>query len=349
MTEQIPKVLKYKNWPLADQSAWDGLFVKAELFGDDGPCAGWSKGTRTKRCQGYGQWLSFLKRTAPEVMERKPTNRIKKSLVRHYIAECQERLKPHSVAGLVTDLYVIAKGLQPNRDWDWLANVTKRLQADARSHSLPPPLPITATEIFQWSLKRMDELESLDGLSDKKRAIWFREALMIGFLISRPVRRRAVLAMTSNSHLGWQSNGFDIQFSAADMKDKKDRSFPLPKALVSPLKCYLQIHRPELLAGKQSDGLWINQYGDPITPDGFSRQLPKVTLLHLGLEMRPHAFRNVAATSVAEFDPVHVNIIRDLLGHATLDMAEKHYNRATGISACNELQAIVDEVRRSRR
>ncbi len=64
--------------------------------------------------------------------------------------------------------------------------------------------------------------------------------------------------------------------------------------------------------------------------------------------MRPHAFRSVAATSIAEFDPANVNIIRDVLGHATLDMAEKHYNRANGISACNALQSLVENIRKSR-
>ncbi|MGC9369659.1 MAG: hypothetical protein ACP5DX_09005 [Paracoccaceae bacterium] len=40
-------------------------------------------------------------------------------------------------------------------------------------------------------------------------------------------------------------------------------------------------------------------------------------------------FRHSAATAIAEFDPEHVDIIRDILGHATLDLAETHYNRPT--------------------
>jgi len=84
---------------------------------------------------------------------------------------------------------------------------------------------------------------------------------------------------------------------------------------------------------------------NPMTADGLSRELPKVTERHLGVALRPHAFRHVAATSVAETAPEHVNIIKDLLGHATLDMAQKHYNRATGISSCNALQSIMEDIR----
>ncbi|WP_300516150.1 tyrosine-type recombinase/integrase [Aliiroseovarius sp.] len=189
----------------------------------------------------------------------------------------------------------------------------------------------------------------MEYLSNKKRAIWFRQALMIGFLISRPVRRRAVLAMEAEGYLTDLPDAISVTFESKDMKDGKDRSFPLPKALVEPMRNYLGVHRPLLLAGGTSVDLWINQYGDPITPDGFSRELPKIMERHLGIAMRPHAFRSVAATSIAEFDPVHVNIIRDVLGHATLDMAEKHYNRASSLSACNDLQSLVQNIRKSRR
>lgn len=349
MANRIPLVLKHEDWPQADKTAWDALFVAGGRFDDTAPCVNWSDGTRQKRRQGYGQWLSFLMRNMPDVLDRPPARRIKKARVSGYIEECNARLKPRSTANLVSDLFTIAPHLDPERDWGWLALASKRLLVEANSHSLPPPLKITAAEIFQWSLGRLEEVHQADGLSAKRRAVRYRQALMIGFLISRPVRRRALLAMDTQNHVAWIADGFDIRFSRQDMKDKKDRSFLLPSALVEPMTLYLDIYRPILLAGKSSDALWITQCGDPFTPDGFTRELPNITRRHLGVPMRTHAFRHVAATSIAEFDPVHVNIIRDILGHATLDMAQKHYNRATGISACNTMQSIVDNIRKARR
>ena len=137
-----------------------------------------------------------------------------------------------------------------------------------------------------------------------------------------------------------------LKFGAEDMKDGKAREFLLPEAFTSPMRQYLRRHRPILLRGKTSDALWISQYGCPITEDGLSRELPKVTKRYLGIELRPHAFRHIAATSIAEFAPEHVNIIRDILGHATLNMAEKHYNRAKGISSCNALQSVMKNILR---
>ncbi len=191
----------------------------------------------------------------------------------------------------------------------------------------------------------MEELNAGD-VPPSVRAIRFRQALMIGFLIARPVRRRALLGMRVGKHLVPGNGRYDLCFQPEDMKDRKARSFLLPRDLVTPMDIYLDLHRPELVQGKACDALWINQYGNPITPDGLSRELPKVTMRHLGVEMRPHAFRHIAATSIAEADPEHVNIIRDLLGHATLDMSQKHYNRATGLSSCNGLQSVVEDIRK---
>ena len=198
-----------------------------------------------------------------------------------------------------------------------------------------PPQPICATKPLAT--------QTTDAVPTLKRAIHFRQSLMIAFLVARPVRRRALLAMEVNRHLLRHKDGFQVCFEAADMKDKKARGFPLPKALAVPMRVYLDVHRPVLLRGKQSAALWINQYGNPISKDGFSRELPKVTKRLFGIELRPHAFRHVAATSIAETDPEHVGIIKDILGHKTLAMSEKHYNRATGISGCNALQSIVED------
>ncbi|NDR55683.1 tyrosine-type recombinase/integrase [Aliiruegeria sabulilitoris] len=354
--DPVPRVLKFDNWPQAERTAWESLFVEGDLFDDVGPCAHWSEGSRRKRRQSYGQWLSFLMREVPDLLEQDPVARITEPTVRRYLAECQGRYKPKSTAGLLLDLMVIAKALAPKGDWSWLNTVVKRYQKLADRRSLPPALPISAGEIFHWSLTRLAEVEADETSHPLRKAVHFRQALMIGLLIARPVRRRALLAMQVGQHVVPTGQGFELRFGSEDMKDQKARRFSVPQELVEPMRAYLEVHRRILLAGKFSDAFWISQYGESLKPDGLSRELPKVIMRHLGLEFRTHAFRNIAATSIAEADPENVTIIRDLLGHSTMAMADKHYNRATGIKSCDELQGIVDSIlagkpkrRRSRR
>lgn len=349
MSNHIPLVLKFENWPQADRSAWEGLFTEGGFLGDVGPCQKWSQGSRTKRRQGWGQWLSFLKRHDEEALRLSPRVRVSEARVRLYVDECQTRLAPQSTANLISDLYVVASNFAPDLDWHWLNSASKRLTRAAMKRSLPAPHQITVSEVLHRCISQMERVEANPNLTPLKRAIHYRQALMIAFLISRPIRRRALLAMTVGAHVMKQSDGFHLYFAETDMKDKRARDFPLPKVLNEPMLAYLNTYRPILLHGQRSDGLWINQYGDPITPDGYSRELPKITKRLLGIELRPHAFRDIAATFIAETDPEHINIIRDILGHATLNMAERYYNRATGITACNALQALGASIRKDAR
>ncbi len=345
MTDHIPLVLKLDNWPKADQSTWKDLFLSGGPFDDVGPCAKWSDGSRKKRSQSYGQWLSFLHRTDETALEKAPARRIKKARVRAFVAECEMRLAPRTVQTLVTDIYVLAKSIAPKKDWKWLDTVVKHLAQNANCHSLPAPHPIMGPRILRWSLQFMEETALDIRLSPKKQAIRYRQALMIGFLANCPVRRRTLLVMNVGSHVQPTTDGFTLRFGATDMKDRKARCFRLPAVLVEPMRAYLEHYRPVLLDEGRTAALWINQYGNGITKDGLSRELPKITERYLGVALRPHAFRHIAATSIAELDPDNANIIRDILGHATLDTAYKHYNRATGISSCNALQSLVEDIR----
>ncbi|OAN77936.1 hypothetical protein A8B81_14995 [Sulfitobacter pontiacus] len=347
ITERIPLILKFEAWPNLDRVAWDNLFLAGDFFDDVGPCQSWSDGGRAKRCQSDGQWLSFLYRSDAEALSAPPAHRITMERVRAFVTECDERLAPRSIQGLVTDLYILAKALAPQQDWAWLNMASKHMLNQTNRHSLPAPYPIMGSEILRWSLNFMARTVEETRLSAKKQAIHYRQALLIGFLISCPIRRRTLLAMRVGSHLRPMSDGFTLKFAAEDVKDRKARNFRLPKRLVEPMRTYLEQYRPLLLSGKDTDALWVNQYGEGITADGLSRELPKITERYLGVALRSHTFRHIVATTIAEFDPKHAGIIRDILGHATLAMSQKHYNRATGISSCNGLQSIVEDIRKS--
>ena len=133
------------------------------------------------------------------------------------------------------------------------------------------------------------------------------------------------------------------------MKDKRARRYPLPIELEAPMRRYLTEHRSILLGGAKTDALWISRRGTPISQDTFTGCLAQLTRRHFGLTLRPHAFRHIAATSIAEVDPCHVGMICDILGHATLNMAERHYNRASAVTASSRMQSLVQEIRREAR
>ncbi len=72
MTKTIPLALLYQDWPQADKTAWNALFATGDIFDGTGPCVDWSDGSRKKRRQIYGYWLSWMTRLQPIRMRRIP-------------------------------------------------------------------------------------------------------------------------------------------------------------------------------------------------------------------------------------------------------------------------------------
>jgi site-specific recombinase XerD len=211
---------------------------------------------------------------------------------------------------------------------------------------LKPRLGIEASDIYAWALKRMANINDVEGVSEVRRAALFRDGLMVGLLIATTLRLRTFIAIDLEEHVVRGAEGFGLKFEPADMKDKRAHEFVLPAGLTEPMRRYLAVFRPTLLRGKTSPRLWITHHGKPFTYAGFQRQLPQLTLQEFGMELRPHAFRSIAATSIATEDPEHVSIIADVLRHSTLAMSQKHYNRANGVKAMSDLQQVVGELRR---
>ncbi|MCV2880369.1 tyrosine-type recombinase/integrase [Sedimentimonas flavescens] len=358
--------MKIEDWPNHDRQAWETALTAGGLFDDDGAFAHWSLGTERLHRQHYGQWLSFVHRKHPALINDGIGDRVTLATVQGFVEDARTRLttrrhprtglregaRPLSlqtVADLVRSLYVVLRGLEPATEWTWLRSVANKLYQRSDPYRLKPPIPITAHQLYHWSLDRLQALMNEEQLDPFERATAFRQALMIGILIWAPVRCRALMAMTVSGHVNRTSESYWLRFRAEDMKDKRARSYLLPEAFVGAMERYLQEVRPILLQGNLSDALWISRRGNPMSEDSFSGGLVLVTKREFGCELSPHSFRHIAATTIAECAPEHANIIRDVLGHATLAMAEKHYNRATGQKACAVYQAIITSISREAR
>ena len=341
-----PLILKRVDWPVADRAAWEALFAEGDIFDGAGPCCHWSNGSRTKREQSYGHWLGYCLTLGALSPVPDVTDRATEDAIRGFLDFELARCSPRTVQMHVADLLVVVRAMSPDKDWKWLAQIVKRLEANCDPRELKPRLGISATEIYAWAQTRMRDIDRIGWASELRRAALFRDALMVGLLIAIPLRLRTFIAIELERHLNLRTSGFVLSFAPEDMKDKKSHEFVLPAELAEPMQQYLRYYRPKLLGGKSSSRLWITHHGKPFTYWGFQRQLPQLTLKEFGIALRPHAFRSIAATTIATDDPDHVNIIADVLRHSTLAMSEKHYNRANGVKAISDLQQMVHELRR---
>lgn len=349
MTFGIPLVLKFADWPAQDQRLWRRCLERGRLFdAGGGAFAAWSEGTRRLHAQSYGSWLSHILRCRPQLLDTAPAARVTQETVTAFIEEGRERLKLRSISNQLLSLAVVIRGFSPDADIAWLWRAAGNLYRQSEPQKLKPPSPISAQDLFGWSVNRLSLLRT-EANPDQAVATEFRQALTVGLLISCPVRVRAFVAMTVGGHVDVADGNITFNFFPKDMKDKKARRLPAPEPLVSFLFEYLKVYRPLLLGGVESEALWISNRGRPLSQDSFSSGLALLTKRHFGVALRPHAFRHIAATSIATADPAHAGIIRDVLGHASVRMAEMHYNRATAVEVSKRLQEVLRKRRGAHR
>ena len=64
-----------------------------------------------------------------------------------------------------------------------------------------------------------------------------------------------------------------------------------------------------------------------------------------GTALNPHAFRSLAATLLAETSPEDALHARPLLGHRQPQTTEKHYVRASQLSAARKVAQALQQIR----
>ena len=338
--------LKLEHWPEGDRAAWHAALAPGDLLdGTMGLAHHWCEATRDLRRKAYGRWLSSQIAAGRFDPAAAPSARITRDAVRAYILELKEQVAPQTVRGYIASLHAVAMAFDPDADWSWLRRVVGKLEATARDskdkHSRMRPAP----EILAWALARLQQIERDPPL--RFAATHYRDALMIGLLISCPTMRlKNLTQITLDQHLVKHTDGFDLKFSGTEMKARKPIEVRVPKVLNGYLLRYLEDYRPTLLDGAISDRLWITQYGKPMTQKMVFARISIATERAFGKPINPHLFRDCAVTFVALNDAKHIGIAAPILGHTDPRTTERHYIQAQQIAAGTKLQASLRSLRK---
>jgi len=119
----------------------------------------------------------------------------------------------------------------------------------------------------------------------------------------------------------------------------------LPEALNAPIDCFLKTYRPRFKYAHHHDHLWLSRNGGPLGPDGLCRAIARRTGEALGIRLYPNTFRACAATSIAQEIPTNIRAASRLLGHTSVSITERHYNRAETIDGSRRYQQHLDALR----
>lgn len=340
------RCLPVPEWPDPDRAAWNAALDRGDIFGDGGLACRWSEATRRTMASAYGRWLTHIKRQGALDPDAAPEDRVRPERVRAYIEELQATVAPVTVHGRIRALKKTLRVMVPGADLGWLRRTERRLAADAVPVRDKEQKLRNSAELFGLGIRLMERAEGDTRAPANRRALRYRDGALIAFLAARPLRRRTFAGMRIGRNLTRLHDHYVTLFEAADTKGGRLFEVPLPHALTPYIDRYLLEHRLVLLKGRRSDRVWITHMGTAMTAGSVYVRIRNLTERELGVAINPHLFRDCLATSLIVHDPENVRTAAALLGHASLETTNRHYNQAKALEAVGHYQQQICRLRR---
>lgn len=350
------RCLPIAEWPEPDRAAWQVALQAPDAFNPlVGNATGWKVSTRKLVVNGYGRWLGWLQQNGALDHSVLPAERATRDHVRLYVAALKAAgLADYSVTARVAQLGDALRALAPEGDWKWIGRGAARIGSsavpvrDVTSRMRPPE------EILELGLDLMEAAESDRFRTDRERATLYRDGLVLGLLVMRPMRVQNIAGLVIGRTLERRGERWWLSFREGEMKGVEAFEAPWPDLLTPLLARYLKVHRPELLKcatrPKRNDSdLWISRRGGRMTVGAVTFQVIDRTRAEFGEGINPHTFRHIAATTIASVTPDNVTDIASVLGHTSLDVSEKHYTKARTVLAGRAYQETISSLRRNAR
>ena len=180
------------------------------------------------------------------------------------------------------------------------------------------------------------------------RARMFRNGLIVALLAYCPIRLKNFAALEIGRSFVNVDGTWWIVLTAAETKEKREDERPVPEDLTSSIERYLQIYRPILARGTETDALWLAMDGKPMSYASMGELITETTRTTIGVAVSPHLFRTAAVTTLAirAGDKPHAGSA--VLHHGPGGpVTQENYNRASCVTAGKSLAAVNQRYRLS--
>ena len=161
-----------------------------------------------------------------------------------------------------------------------------------------------------------DDVEKILNIPDIKTPLGMRDSAILEMLYSTGIRVGELISIKIS----------DINYSEKTInvfgKGSKERVVLFGDTLLEKLTLYIKKGRYELLKNKQSNILFLNHHGNPLTERGIEDILNRI-IKKGGLEftIHPHMLRHTFATHMLD-NGADLKVVQELLGHENLSTTQ---------------------------
>lgn len=165
----------------------------------------------------------------------------------------------------------------------------------------------------------LEEMETVLALPDIETAEGLRDRACLELFYATGIRRME-LANLLQADLDRTRGTLHVRLG----KGKKDRFVPVGERALAWITKYEREARPRLLSDPSERHLFLNQYGQPLSPDGLSWRV-RDYFRQAGIEKRGacHLFRHTMATAMLD-NGADIRHVQEILGHGQITSTQRY-------------------------
>jgi integrase/recombinase XerD len=127
----------------------------------------------------------------------------------------------------------------------------------------------------------------------------YRDGLLIALLASVPLRRRTLAGLRIDRNVCAVGTGYVLAVAHAETKSGRPLEYPLPKRLAPYVTHYLEQYRLMFAGADRHPHLWPSARGGALGAEAIYDLVCRRTMVEFGVEISPHLFRTIVATTLA--------------------------------------------------
>jgi integrase len=347
------------EWPPLHRRAWEEAFATGGLFDQPGRAMRWRPASAKKTRLGYGACLRWHLTQDDADLARidasRPEELITRETVLAYVEHLSRVNSSMTLFNRIQELYDAMRVMAPGCDWTWLKLAMRNLRSRARPSNDKLARLQTAEKLDELGFALMAEAETAPywnyhdgtGMTLLQRALAFRDGFAIALLIRRFFRIKNFSSLSIGDNLLIDGQSVNFAFLASEMKNKRPMDAPFPEPLLWALRRYLEHYRPILLteSGKakriKTNALWISRDGTELAEISLHYAIRRRTREAFGAPIPPHWFRDAAVTMLVRDAPASARLTSSVLGHASPEIANRHYNQALMIDSARRHAQVI--------
>jgi integrase/recombinase XerD len=347
MTVAPRTALSFCDWPDMDKALWAKATQTGDFLEADGKAAHWAAPTKLQVQKGYGKWLFFqnLEFNTDSNTPQKPSERISEATLRAYLAWLEDQgLASQTIASRITDLTEALRVMEPAANLDLLRTLCTTLQGQAEPSRNKHARIRAPREIWKACEAFMLEIARSENPLTHPVASRYRDAMILGVLSHRPLRRRNIASLALGVQLTQDAGKWYCHIPHTETKDGRSIEFALPQdaGFTTCFSYYLQVVRQKLIklhpinqdaVHTLTGPLWVSTRGQILTDHALYYAVTRISKELLGKPLYPHLLRDCSASAMSSDAPEYILAASRILGHSSLKTTLSHYEQSSMLAA----------------